>query len=64
MQMLRAILALVLASGCAAFQAPGSMAGRSVTRTSSPAMGPFDFLAFGKAGASVSLFETVDCKRA
>ena len=49
-----AMLAL-MATSCSAFQAPSALARSALapsSRAKSPAMGPFDFLAFGQAGAS------------
>ena len=51
--MLRTLLFALLAAPCTAFQAP-ALSVRSAlaaSRVVTPAMGPFDFLAFGQAGA-------------
>ena len=53
MTMLRTALLLLAAASTSAFHAPTSIARSSaVARATTPVAGPFDFLAFGQAGAS------------
>ena len=49
---MRAMLLLLSVMTVTAFQAPAMSVAPARRAAASPVMGPFDFLAFGKAGAS------------